>query len=551
MPQITMLYSNQNDYVTTEIVSESVWTDCLVESGAITTMNDDSLIQSLSNFYMMFHSYEKNRSTRCTLHSLQIDKQAVFNVDRIMRPTEDLKESILEIQKQSNSNKQWASLLHLWNEFGYFWPRKIMLGYRQHLSKSYTFSNNSESTGQFYKALEYLKQAHGEKERMKANLEYEFLNDCSIVARLDLAPLHDFFSEPYRSMVYSMIQLRFTQIVSNKPIQVYNVATDSFLCWDPMLKQRMAEKDHRFLIRSIPAEQLKEVDISRYLWKLSWSPFTEKQAPTEILNGSSKVYIQPADPLPQHPPLPLTMLSCRPAKYDEMSTQELHFSRIKALRLLVPDAGSYEKSGWSLEYPNNRLKYVTDYQQNLKLNINEHLRRIKPVLEGDDIQFQQVGLLTAFYPVEKTAHGHLLKPNASSRNNVLCIDEDIIQERYGQSTIWRIQFPEHTTESIPSISKVFGFESESISQTSFVSEIQPVVSPIDERKLRRVQSFSSFESGMSHRTNKAPYFENLVTGKLTTKLMSQFVKKVTLDPLAQLVKPQRPKRNTKAHRMSP
>ncbi|KAG0758703.1 hypothetical protein G6F16_007691 [Rhizopus arrhizus] len=477
MPKITMIYSNNDDYITTEIVSEASWTDNLIEASAVTTMNDDSLIQSLSDLYMLFHSNNKSKSiTRHTLHSIQIDKHAVFNVDKILRPTETLQSKIDDIFNQSDRDTQWSLLLSLWIEFGYFWPRKIMLGYKQHLSKSYTFNNNSESTNNFYHALNFLKDQHKTKERNKPFSLYRFFSDCMIVTRLDLTPLHEFFDEPYKSMIRGMIQSRFVHIIAYQPIKIFNVATKSYLYWDTTLKQKYTEKDHPFVVRSIAANHLSDIESKQYLWRLTWSPLTEEYTSASILSGFSKVYIQPACKFPSvdQPSSPSaenhTMtLSRRPAKYDEMIPQQLHFSRTKALTLLSSDFSQFGKSSWSLEYPNNKLKYVTDYQLDIKLNINEHIRRIKPLLEDDDIQLQQVGLLTAFYPLEKSLRTemaneqHFKKQNNSkSRNNVLCIDEDIIQEKYTKNTIWKIQLPtpDHEQVSRPMLShpKVFGEE---------------------------------------------------------------------------------------------
>ncbi|KAG1054148.1 hypothetical protein G6F43_003816 [Rhizopus delemar] len=475
MPKITLIYSNNDDYITTEIVSEASWTDNLIESGAVTTMNDDSLIQSLSDLYMLFHSNNKSTTiTRHTLHSIQIDKHAVFNVDKILRPTETLQSRIDDIFNQSDRDTQWSLLLSLWIEFGYFWPRKIMLGYKQHLSKSYTFNNNSESTNNFYHASNFLKDQHKTKERNKPFSLYRFFSDCMIVTRLDLTPLHEFFDEPYKSMIRGMIQSRFVHIIAYQPIKIFNIATKSYLCWYTAPKQKYTEKDHRFVVRSIAANQLSDIESKQYLWKLTWSPLTEEYTSASILSGFSKVYIQPACKFPSvdQPSSPSaethTMtLSCRPAKYDEMTPQQLHFSRIKALRLLSSDLSQLGKSSWSLEYPNNKLKYVTDYQLDIKLNINEHIRRIKPLLENDDIQLQQVGLLTAFYPLEKSLQTEMANEqqfkkqnNSKSKNNVLCIDEDIIQESYTKNTIWKIQLPtpDQASRSMLIHSKVFGEE---------------------------------------------------------------------------------------------
>lgn len=73
--------------------------------------------------------------------------------------------------------------------------------------------------------------------------------------------------------------------------------------------------------------------------------------------------------------------------------------------------------------------------------------------------------------------------------------------------------------------------------------------------LRRTKSLSSLQekpvsihSGPN--SEKATHFEYLVTSKGTSKLLTDFVKKVSLQPLAQLVKPLRPKPSS-SQRLSP
>ncbi|ORE12616.1 hypothetical protein BCV71DRAFT_246797 [Rhizopus microsporus] len=537
MPKIRKIINNLDD-VTTEIVSESIWIDHLIKSSAITTMNDDSLIQSLSQLYVLFHS-ANTLKTQTTLHSIQLDKYAVFNVDDILRPTESLETAIQGIFHQSDTSIRWALLLSLWDKFGYFWPRKIILGYKNHLCQSF------RNTSDFYHVLNSLKDQQLKAAKVHRVLS---LDDCTIIARLDLTPLHDFFPEPYKSMINEMIQSKYIQISVSQSIKLYNIATNSYLCWD----YTPSKHNDPYLIRAIPADHLKDVDQKHYLWKLSYTPTSVTSIP---LRGSTKVYIQPAHQLPQQ-----VTLSCKPTEYDAMTPQQLHFSRIKALRLLPMDHDTYqyEKLTWLLDYPNNHLKYITDYQLNIKLNINEHIKRIKPLLEGDTIQLQQIGLLTAFYPIEKPVDLSSDKvPKLStkkSRNNVLCIDEDIIRERYANNTIWKIQLATVSSSTANmQLSNLKMIKREHLipdnigSRTSFYTDSQSIRTPTRGGLLRRTQSFSSFDSvssslrTSSHYTDKAPYFESLVTSKLTTKLVSQFVRKVTLEPIAQLVKPHRAK----------
>ncbi|KAG1061081.1 hypothetical protein G6F42_027773 [Rhizopus arrhizus] len=74
--------------------------------------------------------------------------------------------------------------------------------------------------------------------------------------------------------------------------------------------------------------------------------------------------------------------------------------------------------------------------------------------------------------------------------------------------------------------------------------------------LRRTKSLGSLHDKPSvihtgPNSDKAPYFEDLLTTKQTSNLLSQFVKKVSLQPLAQLVKPLRPKPSQSNNHLSP
>jgi hypothetical protein len=71
--------------------------------------------------------------------------------------------------------------------------------------------------------------------------------------------------------------------------------------------------------------------------------------------------------------------------------------------------------------------------------------------------------------------------------------------------------------------------------------------------LRRTKSLNTIQENpidihSGSNSDKAPYFEGLVTSKATSKLLTHFVKKVSLQPLAQLVK--RPKPSS-SQRLSP
>lgn len=510
--------SPQQQPITTELITEREWSDNLVECGAMTHLNDDILMKTLSEFYMIFHSSDKviNRNT---LHSLKLLKHASFKVDNILRPTRIFQSKLEQLASIPDLNAKWEHLLDIWNTFGYLWPRKIVLGYKTHMKQSYKFVDDVDSMNGYYYTLNKLSEKFHQQGDKDEPFDLEaFLEKGTIIARVDIAPVHDFLPADMRNAINEIIHAKFIQIPVYYPIKIYNISTDSYLCWDPYGNSQQDPsfdgENHDYLVRAVSADPtaLKRSPESQYIWRFTWTPTTSTTQPNDMpytlehrsqtVRGCNKVYIYPAcksaspknkksaSPKlsqPWHINDRITdtenlidthkmVLSCRPYQYEAKSTHP-EFSKLRVLRLLSTNSPQYinEKIDWTIEYPNNGLKYMTDAQANIKLNFHEHVRRMKPLLSGDIIQLQQIGLLTAFTPVEKLANSpqqknteansqqrpnHLQqqqpsstqslrttkkmitrKPTTNSKNkkNVLCVDEDITVERWRDNTLWRIE----------------------------------------------------------------------------------------------------------------
>lgn len=532
-PDQSIINSPRQQSLTTEIITERDWSSNLVECGAITHLNDDIMMKTLSDFYMIFHSADKIENCN-TLHLLQLRKHASFNVDNVERPTRLLHLKIQELlaaATKEDLDAKWNRLMVIWNQFGYLWPRKIILGHKTHFKSTYKFVDPTDSMSGYYYHLGKLKDKYHREAHKDPlfNLE-EFLDDAEIIARQDMAPMHDFLDLESRSAVEEIIHTKFVQISVHYPIKIYNVSTDSYLCWGPYgHSQQDPSFDgevHDFLVRAVSAElsELNKSPESQYLWRFTWTPtaattqfdtndtFNPAEHRSQILRGCNNVYIYPAcksvspkstkksssssspkvssqqsswqinDRLIDESDLVDThkmVLSCRPYRYEAKSVHP-EFSKLRALRLLAGDSPQYvnEKIDWTIEHPNNNLKYMTDAQANIRLNFHEHVRRVKPLLNGDLIQLQQIGLLTAFNPINKANNNSpqqqneeidkqtrpskyleqqpsstqslrttkrisaSLKPSinrSKNKKNVLCVDEDITVESWRENTVWRVE----------------------------------------------------------------------------------------------------------------
>ncbi|KAI8098125.1 uncharacterized protein B0P05DRAFT_520512 [Gilbertella persicaria] len=443
-PCIT-IHPEPNSPITTELITEWDWADNLVNCGALTHLSDDSMMNTFSDFYLMFHAAKDTHNNVNTLHLLQLRKHASFKVDQISRPTRALQTHLDQLKKTQDPQDQWHNLMTLWHTFGYLWPRKLILGYKTHLKQTYKFTNQTDSMNGFYFNLNLLKEEwHALNPQTEFDLQH-FMDTAEIVSRMDLVPMHAFLMPEWTELIQGIMTQRHIRVSIYQPIKFYNIATQSYLCWD-------VRKHQDFLVRAIASAEIDQSPETQYLWRCLWTPNMNLSHETDCqhLSGFDQIYIYPAcrSNRPDRQETSSTEpwqiqdrthtwvdthtmpLSCRP--YSKQLEPHRDFSKLRGLQL-VSSPESEQRLDWTIEYPNNQLKYMTEIQVNLKLNFHEHIRRRKPLMYGDTIQLQQIGLLTAFLPV--------MKPNVKSSNkrSVLCVDEDITAERWTENTYWTIE----------------------------------------------------------------------------------------------------------------
>jgi hypothetical protein len=521
--------------ITSEIITEYDWADSLINCGAITHLDDEEMMQTMSEFFMLFHSRTDSLSNCNTLHSLQLRKHASFKVDNILRPTKLLQLKLDQLLQESDKVLQWNQLIELWNTFGYLWPRKIVLGHKTHLTQKYTFVNVIDSMNEYYFNLGLLKDKyHSLPKDPPFNLD-QFLSIGTIISRLELAPLHEFLDKETKNAIHAVINDRFIKIPAYSPIKMYNKFTDTYLCWGPHTHQSQKNpvlegERTDYLVRAIStdASELSKSPEIQYLWRFTWTPTAVNQLDaintsniknadtfdpiehrSQIIRGYDKVYIYPAcksqssakakrtvvaantstinptvaqsskshswkikDRMSEESNLIDThkmVLMCSPYRNDKMMMYNPDILKLRGLRLLSNDLNQSDNEvlPWTIEYPKNNLKYMTDAQTNVKFNFHEHVRRKKPLVNGDVVQIQQIGLLAAFNPTTKsimsdppqqlqnisqtnqdqtekslrTTKRITRKPSIrpESKKNALCVDEEFTRGRYTENTYWTIE----------------------------------------------------------------------------------------------------------------
>lgn len=109
------------------LVTQSDWTDNLVQTGVVWSLHDHAMLHALSECYLIFHQPAKHHKM---LHMLHLDTCAWFPVNNILRPTIKFQNALDEALQYwpTDPPMAWQSLCKLWQEFGFLWPQKIILG---------------------------------------------------------------------------------------------------------------------------------------------------------------------------------------------------------------------------------------------------------------------------------------------------------------------------------------------------------------------------------------------------------------------------------------
>ncbi|KAI8881739.1 hypothetical protein K501DRAFT_334492 [Backusella circina FSU 941] len=608
--------------VATQVITDSKWTENLVENGTIQHINDNALINTLADLYMLFSSNVLHRVTHGvhTVHAIQIRKYATISMDAILRPTDSMKKSIEKALAETDVNVRWNKLLEFWDEFGYFWPRKIVFGYRIYIEKSYSFNDRLENFNQYHSVNSALRG-----DLNKSNLPIvdipQFLQECVIVGRNDLTPLHELLDKEWRVRVDHLIKEKFGRILINQPIKLYNRSKKSYLGWSPR-HNASTTMDNMLIVKPLQQADIHTEKDSHYIWTFNWTN-TKNSTPAagldydvinyrpQIIRGSERVFIFPGCKTKINIREPVVLnnssvsqattitdtkllntdrmiLSCRSYHYQPTPHPDPR-SRIRQLKL-IPEKNhtADEITNWAIEYHHNILKYITEHDYHVKLNINEHIRRVKPLVQGDEIQLQQIGLLTAFDTDETNSRPSTSSPILYARNtryfqpkeslipktkrSVMCMDEDMVQPETVVDTYWLIELAteqdqqRHGLASENILEKLAGHRRPNLTTSHTTTWLENGHPPHQHQyqqhqhqpeenesylSLRRTHSDSSvptFTNSENHE-DRAAHFENL-TKSSTSKLLMKFMKRVTLQPFVHFVNPGRT-RQSPPHQQSP
>jgi hypothetical protein len=315
----------------------------------------------------------------------------------------------------------------------------------------------------------------------------QFLHDCVIVGRNDLTPVHELLDKEWRVRVEHLIKDKFGRIMINQPMKLYNRSKKSYLGWSPRHTKNTA-KDDMFVVKPLQKKDIHTERDSHYLWNFNWTNTKDSTHTVgldydginyrpQIIRGSERVYIFPGckTKISVREPVVLNgsstshnqnatstdtksldtdkmILSCLSYQYQPTPHPDPR-SRIRPLKLISgKNHTTDEVMSWAIEYHGSILKYIMENDYHIKLNINEHIRRVKPLVHGDEIQLQQIGLLTAFDTDEtsrpstsspilygRSSRYFQQKELPSSKRSVMCMDEDMIQPETALDTYWIIE----------------------------------------------------------------------------------------------------------------
>lgn len=128
MPDIVLVSPDQSRSF---LVTESTWSDNLVNSCVLWTLHDDATIDAAAECHAIFQ--RRQPVNQRTLHYLHFETFAWFPINSILRPTKKFQKALDEALQQWPETPQlaWQQLCQVWQEFGYLWPQKIVLGMKR------------------------------------------------------------------------------------------------------------------------------------------------------------------------------------------------------------------------------------------------------------------------------------------------------------------------------------------------------------------------------------------------------------------------------------
>ncbi|KAI8375289.1 hypothetical protein EDC96DRAFT_541246 [Choanephora cucurbitarum] len=193
------------------MATQSKWTENLVQSG-VSNPYDTITIKSLSVCYSILKS-SKDSSLICEesqkkLHALSFRATALVQMNQIARLTQDFEDDLDEARGHwpLQPQKSWDKLYLIWTKFGFLWPEKLYLEFKQQ-------EHNHLAEGPRYKLW-----------------------------RAQLRPLYEFFPESHHAARDFMIDIirYFTPLVMYTcPFRLCNVKTNTYLAKTDTLSIQM------------------------------------------------------------------------------------------------------------------------------------------------------------------------------------------------------------------------------------------------------------------------------------------------------------------------
>ncbi|KAI8369994.1 hypothetical protein BD560DRAFT_397314 [Blakeslea trispora] len=224
------------------MATQSKWTENLVQSG-VSNPYDTITIKSLSVCYTILNSSKApsflalvSQENQKRMHALSLKATAFVHMHQIARLTKEFEDDLNEAKGHwpLEPQKSWDKLCSIWTKYGFLWPEKLYLEFKQQDHKHLLDASSQDRDYRIWRA--------------------------------QLRPLYEFFPDSHhaeRDFMISMIHYFTPLVLYGCPFRLYHMKTNSYL----------AKADNR----SIQMLGSKDIQSSESLWTfqttLTHAPF--------------------------------------------------------------------------------------------------------------------------------------------------------------------------------------------------------------------------------------------------------------------------------------
>ncbi|KAI9481195.1 MAG: hypothetical protein EXX96DRAFT_206694 [Benjaminiella poitrasii] len=228
VPDIILNNNKHEILLPTVITARSDWTKNLIQQSGVSNPSDEITLKSLSLCKSLFidHPQRVDLSPKSYYHHLNYCKiRAHVKMDKIARLTTDFEDELTRAQEHWPHHPQssWDKLYQIWIKYGFLWPERLYLDYRQ---------KEGNSSAPYLQSK--LRKSEEQHERSQDQVQQQKENSYYIVWRANLRPMHEIFPESHhkqKDFIITVIHHCFSSLVLSERslFRLKNVETGLYL----------------------------------------------------------------------------------------------------------------------------------------------------------------------------------------------------------------------------------------------------------------------------------------------------------------------------------